>query len=187
MLEERGLELHAPDLNIPSFERLDFEAIVEHTVALGRTIEPRVLVGSSLGSLIALATARRGIGVPLVLIAPAFGAARRWQMKIADADPVTVFNFARNAEVPIHRKFFEQMTRLDVDDDPPPSPVTAIMGRNDQTVPFEVVEQVWGNWISSGSLAAGSELIVIEDGDHGLIDHTVVICEAIARAAKIGA
>ena len=185
MLEERGIELHTPDLNIPSFERLDFDAIVEHTVALAERLGPHVLVGSSLGSLIALATAKRGIQVPLVLIAPAFGAARRWQMRIVDGDPVTVFNFARNAEVPIHRKFFEQMTHLHVDDDPPPSPVTAIMGRDDQTVPFDVVEEIWGRWESSGSLAAGSNLIVIADGDHSLVEHTGLICDEIARAATI--
>lgn len=185
MLESRGIELHAPDLNIPSFERLDFDAIVDHAVALGERIGPRALVGSSLGSLIALATAKRGRAVPLVLIAPAFGAARRWQMKIPDGDPVSVFNFARNAEVTIHRKFFEQMTRLHVDDDPPPSRVTAIMGRNDETVPFHVVEETWSRWESSGALAAGSKLVVIGDGDHSLVDHTTVICDAIVQAIAV--
>lgn len=184
MLAGHGIELHAPDLNVPSFERLDFDAIVAHVVKLAEGIAPRALVGSSLGSLIALATAKQGIAVPLVLIAPALGAARRWQMKIPDGDPVTVFNFAQNAEVPIHRLFFEQMTRLHVDDDPPPSRVTAIMGRNDETVPFDVVEETWRRWESSGRLARGSELIVIEGGDHSLVEHTAVIRDAIVAATR---
>ena len=186
MLAASGIELHTPDLNVPSFDRLDFDAIVDHAVALGERIGPRVLVGSSLGSLIALATAKRGVAAPLVLIAPAFGAARRWQMKIPDGDPVKVFNFARNAEVWMHRKFFEQMTRLQVDDAPPPARVTAIMGRSDETVPFDVVEEVWRAWESSGALVEGSKLIVIDGGDHSLVDHTAVIRDAVVEAAGFG-
>ena len=39
-----------------------------------------------------------------------------------------VFNYARNADAPIHRAFFEQMARLHVDDEPPPSRVTVDHG-----------------------------------------------------------
>lgn len=184
LLEAHGIELHTPDLNRPSFERLDFDAMVDHAFQLGQRIAPRALVGSSLGSLVALATARRGLHLPLVLIAPALGAARRWQSRIADGDPVTVFNFARNAEVPIHRAFFEQMSTLRVDDDPPPARVTAIMGRKDETVPFEIVDETWRRWEASGSLAEGSSLVVIDDGDHSLVSHTAVILDAIVAAVR---
>lgn len=184
MVAEHGIELHTPDLNVPSFERLDFDAIVAHAAKLAERLAPRALVGSSLGSLVALATAQRGITAPLVLIAPAFGAARRWQMKIPDGDPVTVFNFARNEDVQIHRHFFEQMTRLDVDDEPPRAQVTAIMGRNDETVPFAIVEETWRRWESSGRLASGSELIVIDGGDHSLVEQTAVIRDAIVAATR---
>src|SRR6187549_441775 len=137
LLSPHGIELNAPDLNVPSFEKLDFDAVVDHAVAAARTTPPRAMVGSSLGALVALATAQRGVDVPLVLIAPALGVARRWQTKIPDGDPVMTFNYARNADAPIHRAFFEQMTRLHVDDEPPPSRVTVIMGRKDETVPFD--------------------------------------------------
>jgi predicted esterase YcpF (UPF0227 family) len=184
LLAPHGIELNAPDLNVPSFERLDFDAVVEHALATGRVTPPRAMVGSSLGALVALATAQQGIHVPLVLIAPAFGVARRWQTKIADGDPIMTFNFARNADAPIHRAFFEQMTRLHVDDEPPLSRVTVIMGRKDETVPFAIVEETWQTWESSGRLVAGSRLIVLEEGNHSLVDDAEVICDAIVEAAK---
>jgi predicted esterase YcpF (UPF0227 family) len=188
LLAPHGIELNAPDLNVPSFEKLDFDAVVDHALAAARATPPRAMVGSSLGALVALATAlataQRGIHVPLVLIAPALGVARRWQTKIPDGDPVMTFNYARNADAPIHRAFFEQMTRLHVDDEPPPSRVTVIMGRKDETVPFDVVEETWQKWESSGRLAAGSRFIVLEKGDHSLVGDAEAIRDAIVEATS---
>jgi predicted esterase YcpF (UPF0227 family) len=184
LLEPPGIELHAPDLNVPSFERLDFDAIIELALREARATSPRALAGSSLGALVALSAAQRGIHVPLVLIAPALGVARRWQTKIPDGDPILTFNHARNAEAPIHRAFFEQMTRLHVDEDPPPSRVTVVMGRRDETVPFDVVEETWQRWEASGRLAAGSSFIALDEGDHGLVAHSGVIADAIQEAAS---
>jgi len=184
LLEPHGIELNTPDLNVPSFERLDFDAVVAHALDRGRETPPRALVGSSLGALVALAVAKRGLAVPLVLIAPALGVADRWREKIPDGDPVTVFNYARNADAPIHRAFFEQMASLHVDDTPPPSRVTAIMGRDDATVPFDFVERRWRAWEDSGALAAGSRFIVIPEGDHGLVEHAGTIENAIVEATR---
>lgn len=184
LLAPHGIELNAPDLNVPSFERLDFEAVVAHALDAGRRIPPRAMVGSSLGALIALAVANRGIAVPLVLIAPALGVADRWRETIPDGDPVTVFNFARDADAPIHRAFFEQMAHVHVDDDPPPSRVTAIMGRDDETVPFDFVLARWKKWEASGRLVPGSKFIEISAGDHGLVEHAGVIENAIVEAAR---
>ena len=184
LLAPHGIELNAPDLNVPSFEKLDFDAVVEHAHAAARATSPRAMVGSSLGALVALATAQRGVHVPLVLIAPALGVARRWQTKIPDGDPVMTFNYALNADAPIHRAFFEQMTRLHVDDEPPPARVTVIMGRKDETVPFHVVEETWRKWKSSGRLAAGSRFIVLDEGDHSLVAEAAAIRDAIVDAAR---
>jgi surfactin synthase thioesterase subunit len=183
LLEPHGIVLNAPDLNVPSFEQLDFDAVVEHALECGREMPPRAVAGSSLGALVALSVAKRGLDLPLVLIAPALGVAQRWQTRIPDGDPVTVFNHARNGDAPIHRAFFLQMAGLHVDDDPPPSRVTAIMGRQDETVPFHVVEETWQSWETSGRLAAGSKLIVLDDGDHGLVSHTELIAREIMEAA----
>jgi predicted esterase YcpF (UPF0227 family) len=184
LLAPHGIELDTPDLNVPSFEKLDFDAVVAYALDRARRTPPRALVGSSLGALVAIAVAKRGVNVPLVLIAPALGVARRWKEKIPDGDPVTVFNFARNGDAPIHRYFFEQMTNLHVDDTPPPARVTAIMGRNDETVPFSMVEDRWREWEASGQLAAGSRLIVIDEGDHALVDQTAIIERAIVEAVR---
>ena len=55
LLEPRGIELNTPDLNAPSFAKLDWDAIVAHAVAEARTTPPKAMVGSSLGALVALA------------------------------------------------------------------------------------------------------------------------------------
>ncbi|HEX8617420.1 MAG TPA: YqiA/YcfP family alpha/beta fold hydrolase [Thermoanaerobaculia bacterium] len=186
LLEPFGIALNTPDLNVPSFEGLDFEAMVERAVASARATPPRAMAGSSLGALVALAAARRGVAVPLVLIAPALGVAQRWQTRIPEGDPVTVFNFARNGDAQIHRAFFLQMANLYVDDAPPPSRVTVLMGRNDETVPFDVVHETWQRWQASGDLAAGSRFIELEAGDHGLVAHADAIRDAIVDAAGEG-
>ena len=184
LLEPHGIEMNTPDLNVPSFERLDFDAVIEHALDCARRTPPRALVGSSLGALIAIAVAKRGVEVPLVLIAPALGVARRWREKLPAGDPVTVFNYARNADAQIHRAFFEQMANLHVDDEPPPSRVIAIMGRDDETVPFHMVEARWREWEASGRLVTGSRLMIIEKGDHALVEHASAIEDAIVEAVR---
>src|SRR5881275_1785781 len=79
MLAPHGIELNTPDLNAPSFERLDWNAMIERALDAARETAPRAIVGSSLGSLLALEVAHRGVIAPLVLIAPALGIADRWK------------------------------------------------------------------------------------------------------------
>src|SRR5204863_328075 len=55
LLEPDGIELNTPDLNIPSFEQLDFDAIVAFARERARREPPRALGGSPMGALIALA------------------------------------------------------------------------------------------------------------------------------------
>jgi hypothetical protein len=65
------VELVTPDLNVPSFEQLDFEAMVALGVDIGRRIDPCAVVGSSLGALVALDVVRRGVAAPLPPLPPA--------------------------------------------------------------------------------------------------------------------
>ena len=181
-LLEPAIELVTPDLNVPSFRYLDFEGIIGHAVFEGRRIAPKVIVGSSLGAIIALETLRRGVIAPLVLIAPALGIAERWRTKLPPGDPIMAFNHTLGAEVPIHRAFFLQMAEVHGDDAPPPTPVTVIMGRRDETVPFDCVERTWKEWEAAG-LQSGSKFVEIAEGDHGLVDHTQLIAEEIRAAA----
>lgn len=77
--EARGIVFHGPDLNVPTFESVTISAQVEAVGALvGRLESPAVLVGSSLGGLVAVAAAHRRARLKtLILLAPAFGFARR--------------------------------------------------------------------------------------------------------------
>jgi predicted esterase YcpF (UPF0227 family) len=181
LLEPHGIALNTPDLNVPSFERLDWNAMIDRALDAARESPPRAIVGSSLGSLVALEVVHRGVIAPLVLIAPALGIADRWKSKLPPGDPIFTFNHALGEETPIHRAFFEQMFDVRVDEEPPPTRVVVIMGRNDETVPFDRVEATWKRWESRG-LAAGSKFIVIEQGDHGLTAEVELIAREILDA-----
>lgn len=178
LLDPEQFALDTPDLNVPSFERLDFDAMVDLGVARGLAAPPATIVGSSLGSLVALEVARR-IDAPLVLIAPPLAMASQWISRLPPGDPISVFNYARNANASIHRAFFERMARVDVDRRPPSQPVTVIIGRNDETVPFDGVQKRLLQWEASGRLAEGSRFVVIPDGDHGLVAFAGVIASVI--------
>jgi predicted esterase YcpF (UPF0227 family) len=178
LLAPSGIELEAPDLNVPSFETLSFAAMVGVGRQAARMHPPDLLAGSSLGAIVALALARE-ISAPLVLIAPALGFGKRWTANLKPGDPLLFFHHSEGREIPIHRAFFEEMARLDVDRDPPPTPVTILMGRRDESVPFEVVEEVWHAWQSSRRLAGHSRFVEIPGGDHSLTDHVERIAAEI--------
>ncbi len=179
-----GFQVLAPDLNRPSFERLDFDAMVREAVRTATAEAPAVVVGSSLGALVALEAARGGIPAPLVLIAPALGFGPRWTEKLAPGDPVRFFHHAQERELAIHRRFFEEMARVDVDREPPPVRVAVVMGEKDESVPFEGVRNVWRSWEDSGRLVEGSRFVPIRDGDHGLVAHVGIIAGEIRDAAR---
>lgn len=175
------LALDTPDLNVPSFELLDFESMVQLAMQRGRARPPRVIVGSSMGAIVALEVVRRGIVAPLVLIAPAVGVGERWITKLPPGDPVWLFNHARNGEAPIHRAFFERMVGVRPEAQPPSVRVSVIMGRKDESVPFSWVHDVWEAWQSG--IVPGSRFIEIAGADHSLIAHIDVIAREIRDAA----
>lgn len=177
------VELDTPDLNVPSFEKLDFPSMAGRAIEHAERHRPDAIAGSSLGALVALAIARQGFPVPLVLLAPALGIGERWKTRLPEGDPVVVWNHARNAETPIHRRFFDQMNDLAVDRDPPPARTTVVMGRHDETVPFDLVEETWQRWEKAG-LAKGSRFITLDEGDHGLTAYGGIIAQAIADATR---
>ena len=174
---------NAPDLNVPSFAKLEFEAMVQSGIDAGRREVPRAVVGSSLGAMVALEVVRRGVRAPLVLIAPAIGVGDRWAARLAAGDPVSVFNHVTNAPELIHRKFFDEMCSVRPDETAPAVPVSVVMGRADETVPFEIVRTRWEEWTASGALVPGSRFIEIAGGDHGLVGWVDVIGREIEAAA----
>ncbi len=178
-----GLRVVAPDLNVPSFERLDFRAMTRIAFWEVRKRLPVVVVGSSLGALVALAVDRIALHAPLLLVAPALGFGPRWAEGLPPGDPLRFFHHGAGQQKTIHRRFFEEMATMDVDREPPGVPVVVLMGRRDESVPFEAVEGVWRRWEASGRLAAGSRFIEIPRGDHGLLDHVDRIFEEVRNLA----
>jgi uncharacterized protein len=182
VLEPEGWTVEAPDLNAPSFAALDFETMVRRARESALLAPPDVLLGSSLGALVALETARRGSQAPLVLVAPALGFGRRWVEKLPPGDPVLFFHHAEGRELPIHRAFFEQMTLLECDREPPEVPVTILMGRRDESVPYQGVWDVWSRWQATGRLRTTSSFIEIAEGDHSLVEFVPLIADAVRKA-----
>jgi pimeloyl-ACP methyl ester carboxylesterase len=73
------------------------------------------------------------------------------------------------------------MAALDVESAPPAQPVAVVMGRRDETVPYDLVAATWRRWEASGRLAPGSRLVTIPDGDHGLLGHVDAIADEVRR------
>src|SRR5215470_3062992 len=184
-LEPSGFTIVAPDLNAPSFERLDFEAMVRIALEAAAVHAPSVVVGSSLGALVALAADRRGVDAPLVLLAPALGFGARWTEKLPEAERLPFFHHGAGEEKLIHRAFFESMAREDASREPPRSRVVVLMGRQDESVPYALVEDVWCRWVATKRLPGGSRFVEVPTGDHGLLEHVDLIAAEIREAAAV--
>ena len=83
-LAERGLTLEVPDLNLPSFRELTLTRMLESLPVEG----PLTLFGSSLGGYTAALYAAKnpGLVTSLVLLAPAFDLAARWEKRMGASD-----------------------------------------------------------------------------------------------------
>ena len=181
LLEGRGVGVVAPDLNVPSFLDLEFEAMVRVAMAEWERERPAVVVGSSLGALVAIEASRRGMRAPLLLIAPAIGFGQRWVEKLPAGDPLSFFHHAEGRDLPIRRRFFESLTAVENDDDPPAVPVVVVMGTRDDSVPIAHVREIWRQWDASGRLVPGSRLVEIAGGDHGLVEYAPVLADNIVE------
>ena len=185
VLEDRfapdGFEIVAPDLNVPSFRKLSFEEMVATAREACDRARPRVVIGSSLGALVALSLSESlsSSSPPLVLVAPALGFHERWKEKLPDGEEFEFFHHGEERPLPIHRRFFEEMARVDVGETPPPVPVSVVMGTEDETVPFDQVAAAWARWEGSGRLAKRSRFHRVPGGDHGLVAHGAEIESAV--------
>ena len=192
LLEKRfaadGIGVVAPDLNVPSFRKLDFLEMRNVARAACERAQPKVIIGSSLGALVALSLAESLSSLsspPLVLVAPALAFGERWKSKLPDGDVFELFHHGEGKALPIHRRFFEEMALVRVDEAPPPVPVSIVMGTDDESVPFAQVEESWRRWEESGRLVAGSRFHRVEGGDHGLVEFGDRI-EAAVRERLVG-
>ena len=168
LLADDRLSIDAPDLNAPSFEWLSLEAMVARALDAARRNPTAAIVGSSLGSVVALEVLRHGVNAPVVLLAPAIGIGDLWISRCPDGDPITVWNHARGENAAIHRAFFERMSRFDAGQPALSVPVVIFMGTADESIPFEGVLAVWERWKAAGRLSRRSRFVAIEGGDHRL-------------------
>jgi hypothetical protein len=179
LLQGDGVDVVAPDLNVPSFRELDFQKIVRKALDEAARHDPAVVVGSSLGALVALEASRRGLRAPLLLIAPAIGFGRRWVEKLPPGDPLNFFHHAEERDLPIHRRFFEGLAAVENDDEPPSGRVIVVIGSRDESVPVGHVREIWKQWDSSNRLIGGSRFVEIAGGDHGLVDHVPLLAQCV--------
>lgn len=183
-----GVRVLAPDLNVPWFRELSFDDMVAEAADASAEADPEVVVGSSLGALVALAIAQPvgPGGPPLVLIAPALGFGARWAEKLPETDFLEIFHHGEGEFREIHRRFFEEMAEVAVDVQPPPVPVSVVMGTADESVPFAQVEARWKAWEASGLLPSGSRFHRVDGGDHSLLEHGDVLEAAVRERLAQG-
>ena len=142
---ERGVTLAVPDL-APDFTNMTIGsmlAIVDPILDAA----PTVLFGSSLGGyLAALAAARRPDRVPaLVLMAPAFGFAARFEQSVGEVGMAKwrhrgtgrVYHYGRRREEPLSIALLDEARAHQAEPDPP-CPALVLHGRRDESVPLAV-------------------------------------------------
>ena len=165
----RNIGFHAPDLNLPDFEHLTVTAQVEAVEALIASLgEPPVVVGSSMGGLVAAAVAVRGAAMArMILLAPAFGfarrrlAGRRWA-GYRKRGTMPTFHHAEGAWRTLGPSLLPDLPLWQDDDQWQVAvPVTILHGRQDATVPLAESEAFVARH-------PGAVLRILED-DHGLL------------------
>lgn len=167
-LAERGADLVVPDL-APDFTHLTVSsmlAIVEPLLD-----GPSVLLGSSLGGYLAtLAAARAPERVRgLVLFAPAFGFAQRWQERIGPKavarwraeGTAPIYHYGVERELPLAFHLFDDAACYDAEPDPD-VPALVLHGRQDVSVPLAAAEHF--------AHARDGRALVVYDSGHELTD-----------------
>lgn len=167
-LREHGLELHTPDFNQPDFSTLTVTRMVDQVIAAVDALPPApvVLIGSSLGAFVAVATAdrvQRGLactaltaGEPastgssiekLVLLAPALDFARR-KLELGDrtveewerTGTTNVFHYGYGRTLPIGYALYSDACGYDCVNADLTMPIQLFQGREDTVVDPAMVE-----------------------------------------------
>lgn len=182
--ERRRIAFLAPDLNLPSFEELTVSAQVDLAQSLLKSLkEPPVVVGSSLGGLVAAAAVHRGGRVrSLVLLAPAFGFGQRrmngpeWA-EYRSCGEMEVFHHAYGRTQCLGPALMGDLPHW-TDDGTWRLPVPAVVlhGKRDQSVPLSESEA----FVVRNPKA---RLVVVDD-DHGLLaEPTLAKLDGILESA----
>lgn len=178
---ERGIELHRPDLNVPSFEELTYTGMVEAVTDYDEEHgggEPWSFIGSSMGGYVATRWAQfhpERVG-RLLLLSPGFDMGDRWAeilgeqgMQDWEEEGSFLFFDPEDKLAAVHWDLYADS----VENHPPypeiDHPVRVLHGRDDEIVPVEssrvFVERT-----------PGAELVLLED-NHKLRESVDEIAE----------
>jgi uncharacterized protein len=180
-LAARGVHVDRVDLRVPSFENLDFGAMLEATrAAIGGPDDRAVLIGSSLGGLTAARVAEQDPRVErMVLLAPAFRFGQRWRDRLGDdgwdrwmsSGWLETFDHTTGGTARVHADFARSVLARDAGLPVIQVPTLVLHGTNDDVVPVTV----------SRELAAASGLVRLVElpDNHELLATLPVILDAI--------
>ena len=133
---------------------------------------PVRLIGSSMGGyLVSLYASRHALTDRLVLLAPAFGFAPRWESKVTPGEDLEVFHYGAGVTRRVHYGLIEDSLRFPATPDFP-RPALIFHGIHDDIVPIEYSR----HFVADHPNARLIEL----DSDHELLDVLdAVIAEAV--------
>jgi uncharacterized protein len=141
-LATRGIAVERMNLRVPSFQHLRLSAMID-TVRAAIT-GPTILIGSSLGGLTSARVAERDDRVKaLVLMAPAFQLAKRWQHMLGDdwerwrqSGWREVTDYTTGSTARVDFGFVEDVAAIDVGFPDVTVPTLILHGTKDDTVPI---------------------------------------------------
>ncbi len=186
----RGIQMECPDLNQPDFSTLTVSRMLEQLDARLAALAPGgvVLIGSSLGGLVAIEAAARQARAAthpitrLILLAPAVELEWAKWTEVASAGidawqmvgEIDVFHFAYEEPRRLKFAFYEDAVRYDASGRRLPQPMLIFQGRCDESVSPVAVERF-------AAAQSNAVLYMLEDG-HQLKNSLEFIWEKTAAA-----
>jgi pimeloyl-ACP methyl ester carboxylesterase len=141
----RGFDVERLDLRLPNRNELRLSAMIEH-VEQRLANDPAILIGSSLGGLVAAHVAAGRSDVPIcVLMAPAFRFAARWRSRLGEervarwraGERIVVPDHGGGAPLEVDYGFYEDASKIDVSTPLLAMPALVMHGRNDDVVDIQ--------------------------------------------------
>lgn len=172
-LSADNLDVVVPDLNVPDFEHLKLSAQLELvSTLLAGSVEETILVGSSMGGLVATLSHLSAPQVKaMVLLAPGFGILRRWDslwtieqlLSWKETGWTEVFHYGSNGMKRLNYEFVLDAENIQTEGLPCKVPTLIVHGKKDTVVPLSE-SKIFQR--ANPSLVRLAEL----DSDHQLLD-----------------